>query len=262
MAMSVAGKVAVITGSTSGIGLGIAQGFARAGINVMINGLGDAKVIETILEELSSYGIKAQYHGADMTEPAQIRDLMSTTLESFGALDILVNNAGIQKVSPIEEFPEGSWDAIMAINLTSSFHTTKAAIPIMRRAGWGRIINIASAHGLVASPFKSAYVAAKHGVIGLTKTTALECAEQNITCNAICPGYVMTPLVEKQVTDTAIARGLTEEQVKTDVMLKAQWTKKFVEVEELAGTALFLCSDSAQNITGTNISVDGGWTAA
>ena len=260
--MSVAGKVAVITGSTSGIGLGIAQGFARAGINVMINGLGDAKVIEAILEELTSYGIKAQYHGADMTQPAQIRDLMSTTLESFGALDILVNNAGIQKVSPIDEFPEDSWDAIMAINLSSSFHTTKAAIPIMRSAGWGRIINIASAHGLVASPFKSAYVAAKHGVIGLTKTTALECAEQNITCNAICPGYVMTPLVEKQVTDTAIARGISEEQVKTDVMLKAQWTKKFVEVEELAGTALFLCSDSAQNITGTNISVDGGWTAA
>ena len=260
--MSVAGKVAVITGSTSGIGLGIAQGFARAGINVMINGLGDAKVIEAILEELTSYGIKAQYHGADMTQPAQIRDLMSTPLESFGALDILVNNAGIQKVSPIDEFPEDSWDAIMAINLSSSFHTTKAAIPIMRSAGCGRIINIASAHGLVASPFKSAYVAAKHGVIGLTKTTALECAEQYITCNAICPGYVMTPLVEKQVTDTAIARGISEEQVKTDVMLKAQWTKKFVEVEELAGTALFLCSDSAQNITGTNISVDGGWTAA
>ncbi|MCJ8337516.1 MAG: 3-hydroxybutyrate dehydrogenase [Pseudomonadales bacterium] len=260
--MSVAGKVAVITGSTSGIGLGIAQGFARAGINVMINGLGDTKVIEAILEELNGYGIKAQYHGADMTQSAQIRDLMSTTLESFGALDILVNNAGIQKVSPIDEFPEDSWDAIMAINLSSSFHTTKAAIPIMRSAGWGRIINIASAHGLVASPFKSAYVAAKHGVIGLTKTTALECAEQNITCNAICPGYVMTPLVEKQVTDTAIARGISEEQVKTDVMLKAQWTKKFVEVEELAGTALFLCSDSAQNITGTNISVDGGWTAA
>ena len=260
--MSVAGKVAVITGSTSGIGLGIAQGFARAGINVMINGLGDAKVIEAILEQLTSYGIKAQYHGADMTEPAQIRDLMSTTLKDFGALDILVNNAGIQKVAPIEEFPEDSWDAIVAINLSSSFHTTKAAIPIMRSAGWGRIINIASAHGLVASPFKSAYVAAKHGVIGLTKTTALECAEQNITCNAICPGYVMTPLVEKQVTDTAIARGISEAQVKTDVMLKAQWTKKFVEVEELAGTALFLCSDSAQNITGTNINVDGGWTAA
>jgi 3-hydroxybutyrate dehydrogenase len=255
-------KVAVITGSTSGIGLGIAQGFARAGINVMINGFADQAVIDEILLQLRSYGVKAEYHGADMSKPEQIRDLIAQTLNDFGAIDILVNNAGIQKVSPIEEFPEDAWQAIIDINLSSSFHTTKAVLPIMRSAGWGRVINIASAHGLVASPFKSAYVAAKHGVIGFTKTTALECAQDNITCNAICPGYVMTPLVEKQVKDTAQARGISEEQVKTDVMLKAQWTKKFVEVEELAETALFLCSNGAQNITGTNISVDGGWTAA
>ncbi len=197
-----------------------------------------------------------------MTKPGQIRDLISSTKEIYGSVDVLINNAGIQKVAPIEDFPEEDWDAIIAINLSSSFHTTKAVLPLMRAAGWGRIINIASAHGLVASPYKSAYVAAKHGILGLTKTTALECAEQNITCNAICPGYVMTPLVEKQVVDTAIARGISEEQVKSDVMLKAQWTKKFVQVEELAGTALFLCSDSAQNITGAHINVDGGWTAA
>lgn len=255
-------KVAVITGSTSGIGLGIAQGFARDGINVMINGFAEQAVIDSILEELRSYGVKAEYHGADMTQPAQIRDLIEQTKAHFGSVDILVNNAGIQKVSPIDEFPEDAWQAIVDINLSSAFHTTKAALPIMRESGWGRVINVASAHGLVASPFKSAYVAAKHGIMGLTKTTALECAEQNITCNAICPGYVMTPLVEKQVKDTAQARGISEEQVKTDVMLKAQWTKKFVEVEELAATALFLCSNGAQNITGTHINVDGGWTAA
>ena len=260
--MNMKGKVAVITGSTSGIGLGIAQGFAKAGIDVVINGICDAQVVEDILQQLRSFGVRAMYHGADMTKPEQIRDLISTAYEQMGSVDVLVNNAGIQKVAPIEDFPDSAWDAITAINLSSSFHTTKAVLPIMRAAGWGRIINVASAHGLVASPFKSAYVAAKHGVIGLTKTTALECAEQNITCNAICPGYVMTPLVEKQVVDTANARGITQQEVKTDVMLKAQWTKKFVEVEELAGTALFLCSDYAQNITGTNINVDGGWTAA
>ncbi|MFT5706167.1 MAG: 3-hydroxybutyrate dehydrogenase [Oceanospirillaceae bacterium] len=256
------GKSAIITGSTSGIGLGIAKGFAKSGINVMINGFADEQVINDILQELNQYDIKAIYHGADMSKPAQIRDMVKVAELEFDSLDILVNNAGIQKVSSIEEFPEASWNAIIDINLSSSFHATKAVLPIMRTAGWGRIINIASAHGLVASPFKSAYVAAKHGVIGFTKTTALECAEQNITCNAICPGYVMTPLVEKQVTDTAVARGMTEEQVKTDVMLKAQWTKKFVAVDELSDTALFLCSSSAQNITGTHISVDGGWTAA
>ena len=260
--MSIEGKVAVITGSTSGIGLGIARGLARAGMNIVINGFADAETIDKILLDLTKYGIKASYHHADMTKPVQIRDLILSTKEIYGSVDVLINNAGIQKVAPIEDFPEEDWDAIIAINLSSSFHTTKAVLPLMRAAGWGRIINIASAHGLVASPYKSAYVAAKHGILGLTKTTALECAEQNITCNAICPGYVMTPLVEKQVVDTAIARGISEEQVKTDVLLKAQWTKKFVQVEELAGTALFLCSDSAQNITGAHINVDGGWTAA
>ncbi len=260
--MSIEGKVAVITGSTSGIGLGIARGLARAGMNIVINGFADEETIDKILLDLTKYGIKASYHPADMTKPVQIRDLISSTKKIYGSVDVLINNAGIQKVAPIEDFPEEDWDAIIAINLSSSFHTTKAVLPLMRAAGWGRIINIASAHGLVASPYKSAYVAAKHGILGLTKTTALECAEQNITCNAICPGYVMTPLVEKQVVDTAIARGISEEKVKSDVMLKAQWTKKFVQVEELAGTALFLCSDSAQNITGAHINVDGGWTAA
>lgn len=257
-----AGKVALVTGSTSGIGLGIAQGFARAGINVMINGFADQATIDSILETLRSFGVRAEYHGADMTQPAQIRELVEQTKKIFGSVDILVNNAGIQKVSPIDEFPDDAWQAIVDINLSSAFHTTKAALPIMREAGWGRVLNVASAHGLVASPFKSAYVAAKHGIMGLTKTTALECAEQNITCNAICPGYVMTPLVEKQLKDTARARGIPEDSVKTDVMLKFQWTKQFVEVEELADTALFLCSHSAKNITGTNINVDGGWTAA
>jgi 3-hydroxybutyrate dehydrogenase len=260
--MILQGKVAVITGSTSGIGLGIAKGFAKAGINVVINGFAEETIINNIVEELKGYGVKASYHNADMSKPEQIKDLITSTVSEYGSLDILVNNAGIQKVSPIEDFPEDAWDAIVAINLSSSFHTTKAVLPVMRAAGWGRIINVASAHGLVASPFKSAYVAAKHGIMGLTKTTALECATDNITCNAICPGYVMTPLVEKQVTDTAIARGISEDKVKTDVMLKAQWTKKFVEVEELADTALFLCSNSAQNITGSSINVDGGWTAA
>lgn len=257
-----AGKVAVITGSTSGIGLGLAEGFASAGVNIMLNGFASAEQVAELVERLSSKGVEVDYHGADMTQPEQIEQLIAATVARFGRLDILVNNAGIQKVSPVEEFPLDSWDQIVAINMSSSFHTIRAAVPHMRNSGWGRIINLASAHGLVASPYKSAYVTAKHGVLGMTKTVALELAEQNITCNAICPGYVKTPLVEKQITDTAKARGISEQQVIEDVMLKAQWTKKFVTVEELAGTALFLCSDFAQNITGTSISVDGGWTAA
>jgi len=260
--MNLQGKVAVVTGATSGIGLGIAKGFAAQGINVVVNGIADDQSVENILAELKSHGVKASFHGADMAKPEEIKELIQSTKALYGSVDILVNNAGIQKVSPIDEFPEESWDAIVAINMSSSFHTTKAVLPIMREAGWGRIINIASAHALIASPFKSAYVSAKHGVMGLTKTTALECALDNITCNAICPGYVMTPLVEKQLADTAAARNMSEQRVKDEIMLKAQWTKAFVEVEEIAGTAVFLCSNHAKNITGTHINIDGGWTAA
>lgn len=260
--MSLQGKTAIITGSTSGIGLGIAQGFAKAGINVVINGFGDADEIEKERAALEATGIKAAYNSADMTKPDDITALVEDTVRDFGSIDIIINNAGIQHVQPVEEFPEGKWDAIIAINMTSAFHTVRAAIPHMKNQGWGRVINIASAHGLVASPFKSAYVTAKHGIIGFTKTIALEVAQDNITSNAICPGYVLTPLVEKQIPDTAKARGISEEEVKRDVLLAAQWTKKFVTVEQLAGTALFLCSDAAENITGTHIAVDGGWTAA
>ncbi|WP_296897217.1 3-hydroxybutyrate dehydrogenase [Thiohalocapsa sp.] len=260
--MSLAGKTALITGSTSGIGLGIAEGFAEAGINVVINGFGDAAAIEQERAGLEAHGVKAVYYGADMSKPDAIEAMISSIVEEFGQLDIVVNNAGIQHVSPVEEFPPEEWDAILAINLSSAFHTIRTAVPSMKHAGWGRIINLASAHGLVASPYKSAYVSAKHGMLGLTKTIALEIAQDNITCNAICPGYVHTPMVEKQIPDTANARGLTEDEVIRDVLLAAQWTKKFVTVEQLAGTALFLCSEHAENITGTSIAVDGGWTAA
>ncbi len=260
--MSVKGKTIIVTGSTSGIGLGIATAFAKQGANVVINGFGDADDIEKERKTLEGYGVKALYHGADMSKPDEIEDLMKTAKAEMGSVDILVNNAGIQKVAKIEEFPPEKWDAIMAINLSASFHTIRHAVPLMKEAGWGRIINIASAHGLVASPNKSAYVSAKHGIVGLTKTVGLEVGQDNITVNAICPGYVWTPLVAGQVKDTAQSRGMSEEEVKRDVLLAAQWTKKFVEVEEIAGTALFLCSDHAQNITGTTISIDGGWTAA
>jgi 3-hydroxybutyrate dehydrogenase len=260
--MSLAGKTALVTGSTSGIGLGIAQGFAEAGVNIVMNGFGDAEAIEQERAALEAHGVKAIHDGTDLSRPEAIAEMMDRILADFGQLDILVNNAGIQHVAPVEEFPQEKWDAIMAINLSSAFHTSRAAVASMKQAGWGRIINIASAHALVASPYKSAYVAAKHGILGLTKTLALELARDNITCNAICPGYVYTPLVQKQIPDTARARGITEEQVINDVLLAAQWTKKFVTVEQLAGTALFLCSDHAENITGTSIAVDGGWTAA
>lgn len=256
------GKTAVVTGSTSGIGLGIAQGFAKEGINLVLNGFGDAAEIETIRAGLASkFGIKVSYDGADMSKPEQIEAMMKKAAVDFGGVDILVNNAGIQHVCPVEDFPTAKWDAIIAINMSSTFHTTKMAIPYMKSKGWGRIINIASAHAMVASPFKSAYVASKHGVMGFTKTVALEVAEKGITCNAICPGYVLTPLVEKQIPDTAKARGMTEEQVKKDVLLAAQPTKQFVTTEQVAGTAIFLCSDAAASITGTNIMVEGGWTA-
>lgn len=256
------GKNAVVTGSTSGIGLGIAEGFAKEGINLVLNGFGDAAEIEKLRAGLASkFGVKVLYDGADMSKPEQIEAMMRKAASDLGGVDILINNAGIQHVAPVEEFPLAKWDAIIAINLSSAFHTTRMAVPYMKSKGWGRIINVASAHALVASPFKSAYVASKHGIMGFTKTIALEVAEQGITVNAICPGYVLTPLVEKQIPDTAKARGITEEQVKRDVLLAAQPTKQFVTVEQVAGTAVFLCSDSAASITGTNISVEGGWTA-
>jgi 3-hydroxybutyrate dehydrogenase len=257
------GKTTLVTGSTSGIGLGLARGFAKAGANVVLNGFGDAGEIETLRTELEATSEGTiSYDGADMTKPGEIDAMVQGAVELHGAVDILVNNAGIQIVSPIDEFPTDGWDRIIAINMNSAFHTARAALPGMKAKGWGRIINIASAHGLVASPFKSAYVTAKHGVVGMTKTVALEVAEAGITCNAICPGYVLTPLVERQIPDTAKARGITEDQVKRDVLLAAQWTKKFVTVEQLSGVANFLCSDAAENITGIALPVDGGWTAA
>jgi 3-hydroxybutyrate dehydrogenase len=255
-------KTALITGSTSGIGLGIAEAFAAAGANVILNGFGDAAEIEAIRSRLASeHGATVRYDGADMSKPDAIERMIDAAIAEFGCIDILVNNAGIQHVAPIDEFPPGKWDAIIAINLSSAFHTTRLALPAMKKKGWGRVINMASAHALVASPFKSAYVAAKHGIAGLTKTVALEVAEQGITVNAICPGYVRTPLVEKQIPETAKARGITEQQVINDVMLHAQPTKKFVTVEQVAALAKFLCADDAASITGAILPIDGGWTA-
>ncbi|WP_372340482.1 3-hydroxybutyrate dehydrogenase [Parvularcula sp. IMCC14364] len=255
------GKNAIITGSTSGIGLGFAQGLAAQGANIVMNGFGDADEIEKNRLQLEQHGVKAIYNGADMTKPAEIAALVSEAKETFGSIDILVNNAGIQKVSPIDEFPDDKWDAIIAINLSSAFHTIKHSVPIMKSQGSGRIINLASVHGLVASPFKSAYVAAKHGIIGLTKTVALEVAEYGITCNAICPGYVETPLVAGQITDTAKARGMTEEEVKNNVMLKAQPTKRFITYDQLNGLIVYLCSEAGAGANGASINIDGGWVA-
>ena len=256
------GKSAIVTGSTSGIGLGIARGLAAGGANVMLNGFGDSHEIETIRQDLANgHNIKVLYSGANMADDNEIAGMIAEAEDAFGGVDILVNNAGIQYVAPIEEFPIEKWNAILAINLSSAFHATRLAVPGMKKKSWGRIVNIASAHALVASPFKSAYVAAKHGIAGLTNTAALELAEHGITVNAVCPGYVMTPLVEKQIPEQAKARGITEEQVKRDVLLAAQPTKQFVTVEQVAGTAVFLCTDNAASITGTNISVEGGWTA-
>ena len=256
------GKTAIVTGSSSGIGLGIAEAFAKAGINVVMNGIEPADQVKDDVERLKGLGEGGViYSPANMMKPEEIKGMVALAEETFGGVDILVNNAGIQFVSPIEEFPEEKWDAIIAINLSSTFHTIKAALPGMKARGWGRVINIASAHGLVASPFKSAYVAAKHGIMGITKTVALEIAEQGITVNAICPAYVWTPLVEKQIPDTAKARGITEDEVINDVLLKAQPTKKFVTVDQLGSLALFLCSDDASSITGAALPIDGGWTA-
>ena len=259
--MSLNGKNAVITGSTSGIGLAIAKEMAGQGINIMLNGFGDPGEIEEHRKDIKSKGVKCLYNPADMTKPEEIAGLVQAVKEELGSVDILVNNAGIQNVSPVEDFPVEKWDSIIAINLSSTFHTVRAAVPLMKEQGWGRIINIASAHGLVASPFKSAYVAAKHGIVGFTKSIALELAEHNITANSICPGYVLTSLVENQIADTAKARNITEEEVVRDVLLKPQATKKFVTVEQVAQTAIFLCGDAAENITGASLSIDGGWTA-
>ncbi len=256
------GKTALVTGSTSGIGLGIAEAFAAKGCNIVLNGFGDAGEIEKLRKRIASaHGVTVHYDGADMTSGASILAMMQKALAEFGAVDVLVNNAGIQHVAPIDEFPVEKWDAVIAIDLVSAFHTIRHALPPMKKRGWGRIINIASAHALVASPFKSAYVAAKHGVAGLTKTVALEVAEQGITVNAVCPGYVLTPLVEKQIPDTAKARGITREQVVKDVLLAAQPTKKFVTVEQVAALSLFLASDDAASITGAIVPIEGGWVA-
>jgi 3-hydroxybutyrate dehydrogenase len=255
-------KTAVVTGSSSGIGLAIAEGLASAGMNVMLNGIEPPEQMEQKRASLAKRtGVKTAYRPANMMVPKDARDLITAAESELGPVDVLVNNAGIQHVAPIEEFPDDRWDAIIALNLSAAFHTSKAVVAGMKQRRWGRIINIASAHGLVASPFKSAYVAAKHGIIGMTKTIALEVAEHGVTVNAICPGYVWTPLVERQIPDTAKARGMTEEQVKRDVLLAAQPTKKFATTDEMAALAVFLCSDGAASITGTALPVDGGWTA-
>jgi len=257
------GKSALVTGSTSGIGLGIARALAAQGANITINGFGDKDAIEKERAGIErEFKVKAIYSAADMTKPAEIADMIRVAEKTFGSLDVLVNNAGIQFVSPIEEFPIDKWDQIIAINLSSAFHAIRAAVPGMKARKWGRIISTASAHSLVASPFKAAYVSAKHGLAGLTKTVALELATFGITCNCISPGYVWTPLVEKQIPDTAKARGITEEEVKRDVILAAQPTKEFITVDEIADLAVYLCSDAAKAITGANLSIDGGWTAA
>ena len=258
----VAGKAGVVTGSTSGIGLGIARAFAQAGMHVMLNGFGDRAEVDATRRDLEeTFGIKTAYSDADVSKPDDIMRMIEGARQAFGNVDVLVNNAGIQHVEAIETFPIAKWDAIIAINLSSAFHGIRAVVPEMKARKWGRIINIASAHGLVASPFKSAYVAAKHGLLGLTKTVALETAEHGITANAICPGYVLTPLVQKQIPETAKARGITEEQVVRDVLLHAQPTRQFVTTEQIGALSLFLCSDAAASITGTALPVEGGWTA-
>jgi 3-hydroxybutyrate dehydrogenase len=260
--MTLKTRTAVVTGSTSGIGLAIARAMAGEGANVVINGLGEAGQIETARRAIEGdFGVRALYSPANMLKADEIADMVRLAEEAFGGVDILVNNAGIQFVSPVEDFPPEKWDQIIAVNLSSAFHAIRAALPGMKARKWGRIINTASAHSLVASPFKAAYVAAKHGVAGLTKTVALEVATHGVTVNCISPGYVWTPLVERQIPDTMRARGLTKEQVINDVMLEAQPTKQFVTVDQVAALAVFLCSDAAGQMTGANLSMDGGWTA-
>lgn len=260
--MSLSSKTAVVTGSNSGIGLGIARSLALAGANVVLNSYTDSEEDHALANRLGQEtDTQVAYQQADMSDPEACKALIDKTKERFGQVDILVNNAGIQFVSPIEEFPASKWDAIIAINLSSAFHTSAAAVPLMRAQGWGRIINVASAHGLTASPYKTAYVAAKHGVVGLTKTVALETAEEDITCNAICPGYVMTPLVEAQIPEQMATHGMDRETVMREVMLTRQPSKEMATTDQIGGTAVFLCSEAAKQITGTTISVDGGWTA-
>jgi 3-hydroxybutyrate dehydrogenase len=259
---ALAGRTAVVTGSTSGIGLGVARALAGQGANILLNGFGEPQAIERVRTEIArDFGTKVAYDGADLSKPEAVEGMIAAARSAFGRVDILVNNAGIQHVAPIEEFPVEKWNAIIAINLSSAFHTCRLAVPNMKKNGWGRIINVASAHALVASPFKSAYVSAKHGIAGLTKTVALELAENGVTANAICPGYVLTPLVQKQIPEQAKARGISEEAVMKDVLLAAQPTKQFVEVSQLAALTTFLCSDEAASITGALLPVDGGWTA-
>jgi 3-hydroxybutyrate dehydrogenase len=256
------GQAALVTGSTSGIGLALARGLATQGCDVMLNGLGEPADIERLRGGIEAeHGVLAAYHPADMLAPEQIADMVAAAHTRFGRLDILVNNAGVQHVEAVEMFPVEQWDRIIAINLSSAFHASKAAVPLMKAQGRGRIVNVASVHGLVASPFKSAYVAAKHGVIGFTKTLALEVAQAGITCNAICPGYVKTPLVEGQIKDQARTRGISEEAVVRDVMLAAQPTKRFVEFDQLVGALLYLVSDAGASMNGAAMVIDGGWTA-
>ncbi len=261
-ARPLAGKTALITGSTSGIGLGIAEALAGKGAQIVLNGLGDLHEIERTRDRLAfEHEVSVVYSDADLSIPKSVVEMIAFAEDNFGGVDILVNNAGIQHVAPVDDFPPAKWDAIIAINLSSAFHAIRACLPGMKERGWGRIINIASAHGLVASPFKSAYVAAKHGIVGLTKTVALETAESQITCNAVCPGYVWTPLVEKQIGDQAAAHNLPRDKVITDVLLKAQPNKRFAQVSEIGALTAFLCSENAASITGAALPVDGGWTA-
>ncbi|HZF85759.1 MAG TPA: 3-hydroxybutyrate dehydrogenase [Burkholderiaceae bacterium] len=252
------GKTALVTGSTSGIGLGIAKALAQQGVNIVLNGFGDAKGPQAEIEAL---GVASAYHGADMSKPSEIEDMMKFAASKFGRVDVLVNNAGIQHVAKVEDFPVEKWDAIIAINLTSAFHTTRLAIPAMREANWGRVINIASAHGLVASAQKSAYVAAKHGIVGLTKAVALETATTGVTCNAICPGWVLTPLVQKQIDDRAAREGISVAQAQIDLLGEKQPSLQFTTVDQLGGLAVFLCSPAADQVRGVAWQMDGGWTA-
>jgi len=259
--MFLKGKTALVTGSTSGIGLATARALAAEGADVMLNGFGEASVIEETRASIEELGVRTGHDGADLTKVDEIERLVRHTADALGTIDILVNNAGIQHVAPVDQFPVDKWNLILALNLSAAFHTIRLALPEMKAKGWGRIINTASAHSLVASPNKSAYIAAKHGIAGLTKTVALEVAQCGVTVNCISPGYVWTPLVENQIPDTMRTRGLTREQVMNDVMLAAQPTKKFVTVDQVAALAVFLCRDEASAMTGANLSMDGGWTA-